>query len=64
MPKKNAIAEKMRNVLLKINTDHLRLLADWLDREQENGRWGGIDGSYEVQKDLRRWAKSIDDVLD
>ena len=38
------------------NRKKLLLLADWLDAEQAKGRWGGVDGLRDVQKDLRRWA--------
>ena len=34
----------------------LRKLADWFDKEQDAGRWGGKKGSKEVQEDLRQWA--------
>ena len=38
----------------------LILLAEWLDKEQEeNYRWDGKSGSYDVQKDLRRIASII-----
>lgn len=36
--------------------EKLRLLADWFDKEQAEGRWGGGE---DVQGDLRRWADSI-----
>ena len=61
--KAKTIEEAMKG-LLEIDTDKLRLLADYMDMEQKNGRWGGQEGSYEVQEDLRRWAQAIDDVVE
>ena len=37
----------------------LILLADWFDREQAKGRWGGEKGLTEVQDDLRLYAKAL-----
>lgn len=38
----------------------LRALADWLDLEQDSGRWGGPEGAHEVQDDLRKWADTAE----
>ena len=42
----------------------LKLLADWFDREQQFGRWGGEKGSHEVQDNLRRWADEVKQLHD
>ncbi len=40
------------------DSDNLRMLADWFDLEQSNGRWPG--SGTEVQGDLRRIADEIE----
>jgi hypothetical protein len=42
------------------DADNLRLLADFIDMEHRQGKWDGCD--FEVQGELRRMAKTIDEL--
>ncbi len=39
----------------------LRLLANWLDKQQAEGRWGDSK-DYSCQSDLRDWADQIENL--
>lgn len=44
-------------------SDFIRMVADWLDREQMNGLWGGPGGSSEIQDGLRESADELDALV-
>ena len=51
--------EKLKEAFAQIDTEQLRILADWLDiQDFEAGR-----DSVEVQLSLRKWARIIDETL-
>ena len=53
-----ALRDKVRGALP--DAEKLRLLAEWFDAQEANGRWGS---GREVQDDLRGWADSTSRLI-